>query len=757
MRLNGQIKNPVFNAGTTYIVEENVVFSLSVVIPENVTLIFQGGKFVVAEDCTEEITISGTNTHLEAPICTIFGKGINIVGSWDIDRAYPQWFEIEKEVVSTEHIMIDSEGNNIYEDFPYDDWSTPINKAIKMKQVGEIFLRNGDYSIASPIIMNCRTQLVGECSQWGDTKKVIKKVLNEETNEEEDKDVYESIYGCARIFPVGEGESLYSHEYLLYVNAETDTKSPVSGMQYIDQSTLIKNICFTDWINKNEFTQHTQKCILAGGGVHLDKIVWYNFLQGVKYTDTYNDTRSITNCSFKHDQINLYQTENIDTTEEVSITYAIDTGWLGDALKFEHNAIHSTCNGKALKLFNCGGGSIQGNIINSDVLIEGCKAIVFNANHCENGIQVEIIDSCVTTNNNFFEKGARPNILIHNSQYGDKSVVSMNNEMFLMYNFPRFNIDINKTENEILESFQNQIQNISECDIHIDKNTILNINDVYRYEFGEGLMGKMYPFGINIEKNEFQQTDSLENEKYLPFDEFNKYSYLASCSSKILSGYKLNMQATINGINTPCLNCSQINGGVKWLGESGTYRYFYQIVWDKDREIMKTEFTTNIYESIKPINWYPEQADMSKDVVKITDEKSKQTSFYFSPGVLLDMSEDVNGNCTLVRLIRYKNVMTGLLKLSSYDFVEVPVCGSRYLYDNGISVCGYKWKPYEKLILSEPCDKNIEMLRINNGNVECFTKKEGGITPTIGWKRGDVIHNISSSNPSTYIVPDDIV
>ena len=141
MRLNGQIKNPVFYAGTTYVVEENVTFSLSVVIPENVTLIFQGGKFVVADDCTEEITIIGTNTRLEAPICNIFGKGINVTGSWDIERAYPQWFEIEREIISTEHIMVDSDGNDIFENFRYDDWSAPINKAIKMKQIGEVFLK----------------------------------------------------------------------------------------------------------------------------------------------------------------------------------------------------------------------------------------------------------------------------------------------------------------------------------------------------------------------------------------------------------------------------------------------------------------------------------------------------------------------------------------------------------------------------------------------------------------------------------------
>ena len=85
------------------------------------------------------------------------------------------------------------------------------------------------------------------------------------------------------------------------------------------------------------------------------------------------------------------------------------------------------------------------------------------------------------------------------------------------------------------------------------------------------------------------------------------------------------------------------------------------------------------------------------------------------------------------------------------------MCGTQYLFDNGISICGYKWKGCDttNFDLNETSDKNMEMFRIIDGNVECFTKREGGITPTTGWKRGDVIHNIGST-PSTYIVPDDI-
>lgn len=716
MRLNEQIKNPVFNTGTTYIVEENVTFSSSVIIPENVTLIFQGGKFVVAEDCEEEITITGSNTRLEAPICTIFGKGIKVEGSWDIDRAYPQWFEIEKEVISTEHIKTDSEGNNIYENFCYDDWSTPINKAIKMKQIGEVFLKNGDYSIASPIIMNCRIQLVGESSQWGDSKKVLQKVFNEETNEVEDKEVYESIYGCTRFFPIGEGYSLYSDEYLLYVNAEAGTKSPIPGMQYIDQSTLIKNICFTDFISKSEDHKFTQKCIFAGGGVHLDRIVWYNFLQGIKYTETYNDTRSITNCSFKHDQINLYQTDDIDTTEDLRTTYAIDTGWLGDALKFEHNAIHSTCNGKALKLFNCGGGSIQGNIINSDVLIDGCKAIVFNANHCESGIQIEIINSSVTTNNNYIHRGNKPNFYIHSKGgYNNQSVVSLNNDMFIHL----------KTSN-------------ADYDICIDKETTLKVSNLFRYDITYTVFDKMYPCGINICKDiVIYENGNIKT--YKPFDEFNNFSYITSGECYIQPGYNIQLKACIKNVNTFAIDNVQSNGAVSWHSESGLYKYYYQIVWDQNREIKKTLSSSDFNNSIFNIQWYLGGTTF-QDVNTIRRDGN---------GVLIVLSENQSGNCAMVRLIREK------IEDNSFQDVYIPVCGSRYLYDNGISICDYKWSTPFKFLSMETCDKNMEMFRIIDGNVECFTKREGGITPTTGWKRGDVIHNIGS-NPSTIIVSDDI-
>lgn len=437
----------------------------------------------------------------------------------------------------------------------------------------------------------------------------------------------------------------------------------------------------------------------------FDSVVWFNFAQAVKYSETYNDQRSIVNCSFKHDQKNEKR-GSVDSYTE----YAFDLANLGDACRFEHNSVDSTINGKGVRLRNCGGASIQGNIINSDALFQSCKGVVFNANHCEEGIQLEIIDSQISMNSNFIYRGSRPNVYIHSSGYGDKSVVSMSNDMLIQIGYSD-----------------------SEYDISLDADTILDISNVFRYDMISIGFGKMYPFGINIQKADNSSLDA-----------FNNYSYIASCNSKITSGYRVNLQETIKNVNSSRIYTIMLNSHVKWLGDSGDYCYYYQILWDKDRNIKKTASTTNTSDSVFLINWEG----------SVTSSPEHKTLAKNGSGILIGMSADVNGNCSMVRLIRKKVVN----QMSSYEIVDIPVCGTRYIYDNGVSVCGYKWKALDTQLVeySEACDKNMEMFRINNGNVECFTKKEGGITPTAGWKRGDIIYNIGTT-PSVTVVPDDII
>ena len=75
----------IFEAGKTYIIDETFTLTENLELPENVTLIFQGGKFV----SDNEVEIIGNHTALIAPIAPIFGINVKATGSWEIDRAYP--------------------------------------------------------------------------------------------------------------------------------------------------------------------------------------------------------------------------------------------------------------------------------------------------------------------------------------------------------------------------------------------------------------------------------------------------------------------------------------------------------------------------------------------------------------------------------------------------------------------------------------------------------------------------------------------
>ncbi len=338
--------------------------------------------------------------------------------------------------------------------------------------------------------------------------------------------------------------------------------------------------------------------------------------------------------------------------------------------------------------------------------------LLFNANHCEGGMQVEIVDSSVVSNNNYFHRGERPNYYIHSSGNSDECVVSLQNDMFI----------------QLQDSNNN-----NSYDINIDKYTILKISNVYRYGATAVDFGKMYTYGINIQKAD---ETSL--------DDFNDYSYIASRNSKIGANYSISLSHTIRNVNSPHIYAA-MQSGIGWYLTGATYRYYYQIVWDKSRNIKKT--STNSSQCIFPIQWYNSDGSMTNSNLILTD----------SNGVLLAMVEDACGNCSMVRLIREK--VTGDPNLNNLEFeaqeVYVPMCGNRVLYDNGISVCGYKWSEPFQFTLQETSNKNMEMFRIIDGNVECFTKRIGGITPTKGWKCGDVIHNIGST-PSTIFVSEDI-
>lgn len=80
-----------FSPNQTYVVTTTKTLTSNVILSENITLIFAGGKIASNASNTTRI-LKGNNTHIIAPISLIFEKEIQLDGSWIMDRAYPQWF-----------------------------------------------------------------------------------------------------------------------------------------------------------------------------------------------------------------------------------------------------------------------------------------------------------------------------------------------------------------------------------------------------------------------------------------------------------------------------------------------------------------------------------------------------------------------------------------------------------------------------------------------------------------------------------------
>ncbi len=79
---------------------------------------------------------------------------------------------------------------------------------------------------------------------------------------------------------------------------------------------------------------------------------------------------------------------------------------------------------------------------------------------------------------------------------------------------------------------------------------------------------------------------------------------------------------------------------------------------------------------------------------------------------------------------------------------EIPVCGTRFLYDNGLSVCGFKWKQ-ETSIAPLTVNTMIQSIHFVGDNVVC----KGTACPTVGkWTVGDIVYNTgTASNNAMWI------
>ena len=634
-----------------YVVTQDHTVTTDMTMQEGVTLIFEGGKL------TGSAKITGNYTQIIASKTQIFDTSLSFDGIWNINRAYPEWFGAKPSIRSK----------------PF-DCSIAINKAIELKQVGEVYISRGNYYIKYPINMKYGIILCGE--------KAL--MISEEEN----------AGSTICLWPY-DNENCLPHfsstkDFIITVNVKNASSNPTWVKPYPAPLTAIRNLHFYN----NDVENAILKGILFAGGMEITHCRWWNFAQAVKsVSSVYADNKIITDCQFDN---------NINGAFDDS--YAFDLSGLGDNLTFKRNHITKAGGSykfKGLKVDKTNGAEICDNIINASSLIKDSKAVSFVSNHLEgDATQLTIQRSVVHVSNNFFEKGTEPSLVFdENADNYDLSVVSLVDNSFLYY-------EHEKKDNQN----KDYIEPISMYDLQIDGRISLEISNSYRYWVKRNMISKVYPIGLTL-------CDKSGNS----IDSFNKYSYFLSTKGSLKTA------STGSNVCIPCnfaLNTGNVswtimtNSQVKWKIESDIYTYSAILIWDKDRKIVHPKVNMTSVNPTKNGN-----------------------------GVLMWMNgANTIGHQAMVRLIRTGNNTT--------KYVDLPFTGTHFIYDNGLSVCGFPWKNADNSITEITGIMPIGAIEFVGNNVVCRSKTKPASTS--GWKNGDIVYNLGSGTNAMWILSDNV-
>ena len=229
--------------------------------------------------------------------------------------------------------------------------------------------------------------------------------------------------------------------------------------------------------------------------------------------------------------------------------------------------------------------------------------------------------------------------------------------------------------------------------------------------------------------------DSQGNISSTPaFDEFNEFSYKLSREGFITVGFGIEKNFTIHAPNQVLSTNKQKNDGVIWLGASGLYLYYYQIIWDNERKIIATFNGNQLHELVT-----------YGDALNFTQNQAGAALLSFST------TDDVNSNEFTIRLFRRRSTDA----TNSWKTVDVPVCGARILYDNGISVCGYRWKDLNENILQTIpfySDNDMDRITYQGDSIMCRKQtKNSTNTNKVSFKAGDVLVNTGAATNWTIV------
>lgn len=629
-------------------------------------------------------TLVGAFAQIEAPLVEIFSSTVKIDGDWLNDRVYPQWFG----AVAYKSCGEASAASSVCS-------ADAIERAAKMAVSGEVFIPRGYYRIARTIKLPFGVNIRGASSVEWDYDGVTKygTVLVSAFD-------YEGLK--SRLQGVDDNcESCKENNYLIEINVqwvvivenpEDDAEKwkkiivPRSEIEYTTRETSIKNLrlrnsslpLLKDIGREQAYLMYG---ILSGASLNMDGVTFQHFGQALRFTDNYIDNKCVVNCTMSE-----YWDAYMLNQDEAHKPYAFNMGFLGDALMFAHNGVSGFVN-KGLLVNNCGGAMICDNIITAESKIRQSKAVDFSSNHLERGTILKIEDSEVTMRSNYFWLGQEPVVQISGA---DGSVVSMDGDAFRFYDSAFY---MNQSDSEGTEAENGAAYRIN-ADIALDRQSKLNLSNVYRYWGGEGF-SSMLTCGVHV--CEWMDDGSFGE----VLDVFKRFSYALSRNCQISTGFKANMHFEEGGLmDVPDPRpYGMLNAGVAWVlmydtGETdneenkkyekdvGTYTYECQLLLDSKRGIGWTYDDKLAMRSL-PI-WDGEGFVGSVEIEYCKDADGNAEKDKPIAGFLLVLPS-VYG---VVRIKRMKS--TG----ADCRYVDVPVCGAKFLYDNGVSVCGFPWQDY---------------------------------------------------------------
>lgn len=639
-------------------------------------------------------TLVGDFAQIEAPLVEIFSSTVKIDGDWLNDRVYPQWFG----AVAYKSCGEASAASSVCS-------ADAIERAAKMAVSGEVFIPRGYYRIARTIKLQFGVNICGASSIDREYNGVTKygTVLVSAFD-------YEGLK--SRLQKVDDNcESCKENNYLIEINVqwveiedEMLNKKiivPRSEIEYTTRETSIKNLrlrnsslpLLKDIGREQAYLMYG---ILSGASLNMDGVTFQHFGQALRFTDNYIDNKCVVNCTMSE-----YWDAYMLNQDEAHKPYAFNMGFLGDALMFVHNGVSGYAN-KGLLVNNCGGAMICDNIITAESKIRQSKAVDFSSNHLERGTILKIEDSEVTMRSNYFWLGQEPVVQISGA---DGSVVSMDGDAFRFYDsaFYMSQSDFEKTEAE-----NGAIYKIK-ADIALDKQSKLSLSNVYRYWTGEGF-SSMLTCGVHV----CVRLDDGSFGEVL--DVFKRFSYALSKNCRISSGFKANMHFEEGGLmDVPDPRpYGMLNAGVAWVGDTDVYNYECQLIIDRVRSI---GWTADGYGMQKLQIWNGESfVDnvMVNDEIKVdyTDEDDNQIKTRdVVKGVLLVIPP-------IYGIIRITRRGAG----GSLEYVDVPVCGAKFLYDNGVSVCGFPWQDYTRAD-EITLNKGVDSVEISASRAKLFVKQ----------------------------------